>query len=233
MAKTEKPAPKRATKKRQTVRAQVRAALALMFQKPEKHKGGKANLLGYARVSTNVQELGRQLDALKRAKCSRVFSEKVSGVAKYRPAWEELMGQLRPGDVVVVHAIDRIGRSMEECMRCMRVVAEAGAQVRSISEPFINPTLLPFVFAMTESQRAQLIERTKEGLAAARERGNFGGRPTKLTEEAKKQVRQLHASGNTVLAIAQALRLSKRSVRRALEQVPEVSSRQLQMGLAS
>jgi DNA invertase Pin-like site-specific DNA recombinase len=217
-----------------SVEGRVRQALLLM----RRHRNGKPNLLGYARVSTKSQDLARQLDALEKAGCSRVFSEKVSGVARFRPAWEELVGQLRPGDVVVVHAVDRLGRSMAECMRCFTLIAECGAYLRCTSQPIdtsapgYSAIMLPFVFAMTESTRIQIVERTKEGLAAARERGRVGGRPTKLTAELKALVRHMHAQDNTPTVIAEALRISRRSVGRALESEPSVNARQARLDMA-
>jgi DNA invertase Pin-like site-specific DNA recombinase len=200
----------------------------------ERHRGGKPNLVGYARVSTAGQELGRQLDSLRAAGCSRIFSEKISGVAKHRPVWEALVDQLRPGDIVVVHSLDRIGRAMEESVRCFNhIIGELGAHVRSLHPPIDTSLpgqaaiIAPLMFAIAEMDRKTLVERTREGLASARQRGKFAGRPVVLTDERRVQVRHLFAQSHTVTAIAEALRLSRRSVSRALEEAPVVESRQL------
>ena len=142
-------------------------------------------LIGYARVSTEDQDLTVQRAALKEAGCRRVYEEKVSGARRDRPQLARLLDQLREGDVVVVHRLDRLARSTRDLLEIAELLRDAGAGLRSLGEPWADTTspagrMVLTVFAgIAEFERALIHQRTSAGRAAARRRGcASGGRPS-------------------------------------------------------
>jgi DNA invertase Pin-like site-specific DNA recombinase len=181
---------------------------------------------GYARVSTFEQDEGLQLDALRAAGVDRVFTDRASGALEFRPALDELLGQLRAGDTVVVWRLDRLGRSLRHLIDVMADLDRRGVALTSLRESIDTSTpggrLVFHVFAaLAEFERDLIRERTAAGLAAARARGRRGGRPTVWTTEKLATARSMHASGqHDVAAIARVLGVSRASVYRGLAQPP-------------
>ena len=97
-------------------------------------------LLGYARVSTDDQDLTLQKTALKAAGCRRTFEEKVSGAKRARPELDRMLEQLRDDDVVVVTRLDRLARSTRDLLDIAEKLNEAGAGLRSLAEPWADTT---------------------------------------------------------------------------------------------
>jgi DNA invertase Pin-like site-specific DNA recombinase len=146
-----------------------------------------ANLLGYARVSTGDQRPDLQVDALKAAGCYRVFVDTASGALAARPALDQVLDQLRPGDTLVVWRLDRLGRSLHHLVDTVAALADRGVGFRSLQESIDTTTpggkLVFHVFAaLAEFERDLTRERTTAGMAAARARGRKGGRPAVMTE---------------------------------------------------
>lgn len=138
--------------------------------------------LGYARVSTDDQELHLQTDALKRAGCERLFTDKASGAKADRPGLTEALSFARRGDTLTVWRIDRLGRSLSQLIELVAKLKESGVHLRSLQENIDTSTaggeLVFHVFgAMAQFERSLIRERTKAGLEAARARGRKGGRP--------------------------------------------------------
>lgn len=153
-------------------------------------------IFGYARVSTEDQSLDAQIDALKEAGVERVFQEKRTGKSRQRPELERLLEQLREGDVIVVTKYDRLARSLRDLIDLVEAIREKGAGFRSLAEDIDTTTsagrLIFHVFgSIAEFERERIVERTKEGLAAARKRGRVGGRPRSLSAEAQEQIRRM------------------------------------------
>ncbi len=96
--------------------------------------------IGYARVSTQDQNLDLQLRALKKAGCRKIFQEKVSGATRVRPEFQRMLDQLREGDVVVVWKLDRLARSTRDLLETMETIRDAGARFQSLSEPWADTT---------------------------------------------------------------------------------------------
>src|SRR5664280_2379752 len=141
-------------------------------------------LIGYARVSTDDQNADLQKDALKKAGCIKVFTDKASGSLASRPQLDRMLDQLRPGDVVVVWRLDRLGRSLKNLIALVEGLAEREVGFRSLSESIDTTTANGKLFfslmgALAEFERDLIRERTMAGLAAARARGRVGGRPPK------------------------------------------------------
>ena len=146
--------------------------------------------IGYARVSTQDQNLDLQNDALKSAGCEKIYTDKMSGAKTARPGLDQILGILRKGDTLVVWKLDRLGRSLTHLIKIMTLLNERGIYFISVQESLDTSTpggkLIFHVFgALAEFERDMIRERTLAGLAAARSRGRIGGRPRKLS---KKQV---------------------------------------------
>ncbi|WP_438346792.1 recombinase family protein [Methylorubrum populi] len=173
-------------------------------------------LVGYARVSTQDQNLDLQRDALTKAGCERIFEEKKSGKAgTKRPGFEAALAYLRPTDVLVVWKLDRLGRSLVEMIRTIDGLRVKEIHFRSLTEQFDSATAhgrfaLQMHGAMAEYFLDLNRERTMEGLKAAVARGRKGGRPKKLSEADLEVAQALLAAGNiSIAAIAKRLGVSR------------------------
>ncbi|CAO3379250.1 recombinase family protein [Azospirillum argentinense] len=181
-------------------------------------------LLGYARVSTTDQILDAQIAALTEAGVdpSRIYADKISGAKAERPGLSELMRSLRPGDVVVIYRLDRLGRSLRDLLDLVHRIEAAGAGLRSLSEVLDTTTpsgrLLFHLFgAVAEFERGVTRERTMAGLAAARARGAKPGRKSVLTGEKLRLVRVLWNDPTvSVSHITKEFKVSRRTLYREL-----------------
>lgn len=162
--------------------------------------------IAYARVSKDEQNADLQLDDLKKHGYDQLFSEKVSGVSKERPAFEQMLKSLRTGDVLVVWDIDRMGRNTVEMIQTIDQIIARKVGFKSLSQPFIDTTTDSgeFIFKLfallAEQERKRLIRRTKAGLSAARARGRIGGRPKGLSPTADikaNAAKTLYLDGNS------------------------------------
>ncbi len=147
--------------------------------------------VGYARVSTNDQNLDLQRDALKSSGCERIFSDTASGAKTQRPGLTEAIKFCRPGDTLVVWKLDRLGRSLPHLVETVKDLLTAGIGFRSLQENIDTTTsggkFIFHVFAsLAEFERDIIRERTNAGLSAARSRGRNGGRPKGVDERKKK-----------------------------------------------
>ena len=180
--------------------------------------------IGYARVSTTAQDEALQLDALQRAAVDRIFVDRASGSLTDRPGLTSALECARPDDSLVVWRLDRLGRSLRHLIDTVQDLEQRGVALVSLTEALDTTTpggrLVFHVFgAMAQFERELLRERTMAGLAAARERGRVGGRPTVWTEAKLKTARSMHDSKeHDVATIARVLGVSRASVYRALGQ---------------
>lgn len=138
-------------------------------------------IIGYARVSTNEQNLDLQIDALTQARCFKIYEEKRSGKDKDRPELNAMLEMLRPGDRVVVWRLDRIGRNMKHLIELADYFEKNQIEFVSIVENIDTSTPTGKLFfhimaALAEFERNMIIEKTRAGLEAARARGRVGGR---------------------------------------------------------
>ncbi|WP_017578543.1 recombinase family protein [Nocardiopsis kunsanensis] len=192
---------------------------------PEPAHGGGA-LIGYARVSTQGQKLDRQLAALKAAGCSKIFADKKSGKNAQRPDLKACLAYLRPGDTLVVPALDRLARSLADLITLVGDLRRAGIGFRSLHEALDTTTpggrLVFHVFAaLAEFIRELIVQGTKEGLDAARTAGKRLGRPPAMTPEQIRHARDLLTRpDNSVASIARLLGVSRSTL---YKHVPELS----------
>jgi DNA invertase Pin-like site-specific DNA recombinase len=180
--------------------------------------------IGYARVSTDAQETHLQMDALKGAKCTRVYQEKASGAKAERPELMKLLDNARKGDVVIVWKLDRLARSLRQLIDTTVLLNERGVELHSLTENINTTTpsgkLTFHIFAaLAEFERDILRQRVNAGLKAARRRGRVGGRPKALNEGDLKKARALLRSGDyTKVQVAEELEVSRHTLWRALSQ---------------
>lgn len=139
--------------------------------------------IGYARCSTNEQNLDWQLDALHAENCERIYQEKMSGAKFDRPELQRMLDALREGDEVIVCELTRLSRSTSDLVSLMQEFEKRGVAFRSLKESWIDTTtpggkLIFTIFAgLAEFERNLIRQRTRAGLEAARARGRCGGRP--------------------------------------------------------
>ena len=146
-------------------------------------------IIGYIRVSRDKQTTALQEDAIQKAQCQRTFVDKMSGVRDDRPEFLKMLEMARPGDVIVVWRLDRLGRSLRQLIETVNQMSERGIELKSIKENIDTTTptgklVFHIVGAMAEFERDIIQGRTLAGLEAARARGRKGGRP-KITETMK------------------------------------------------
>ena len=172
-------------------------------------------LIGYARVSTDDQNLDLQRDALKAVGCERTFEDMASGAKADRIGLAALMNVLRAGDTVVIWRLDRLGRSLKNLIELVERLETAKVGLRSLQENIDTSSsggrLVFHVFgAPAEFERNLIRERTQAGLAAARMRGRMGGRPKRL-DPAKLALalRLHHEEKHTIKEICQMMGISK------------------------
>jgi DNA invertase Pin-like site-specific DNA recombinase len=179
-------------------------------------------LIGYARVSTQDQNLDLQHDALARAGCERVFDDKASGARDDRPGLRDALSHCRQGDVLVVYKLDRLGRTMRGLVELVADLAQRKIEFRSLSDSIdTTNTMGRFTFhllgAIAEMERDLIRERTNAGLAAARARGRKGGRKAVLTPKKLDAARALLQDRNrSVGEVAKQLGVGRTTLYRAL-----------------
>ncbi|WMS45205.1 recombinase family protein (plasmid) [Acuticoccus sp. MNP-M23] len=177
-------------------------------------------ILGYARVSTDEQNLDAQTDALTAAGAERIFADKISGATRERPELAKLIDHARGGDVIVVTKYDRLARSLHDLLEIVEAIKAKGAGFRSLAEDIDTTTpagrLIFHVFAsIAQFERERISERTREGLDAARRRGRVGGRPPALTPAQAIEVRRMRdEEGRHLTEIAHLFKVSVKTIRR-------------------
>ena len=180
-----------------------------------------AIVVGYARVSTDHQQLLAQTDALTGAGCERIFTDQLSGVREDRPGLLALLDHVRAGDTVVVVALDRLGRSLSGVIRTIETLTERGVLLRSLREGIDYSTatgrMLAGIFAALAGYERELMhERAAVAREAARLRGRHTGRPPKLTAGQVRQLQALRAGGESINDLAGSFGVSRATVYRAL-----------------
>lgn len=174
---------------------------------------------GYCRVSTIDQDPQLQRDALKAAGCDKVFEDKASGTTKDRPQLLRCLEQLREGDTLVVWKLDRLGRSTLHCIEIANQLRERRINLASLTDGIDTGTTngrlyFAILAALGEAERERIQERTLAGLAAARDRGRLGGRPTVITEKKLALAKRRIANGETAASAAESIGVSRATLYR-------------------
>lgn len=189
-----------------------------------KHPTGR--LLGYARVSTDDQNLDLQLDALQRAGCDQIYHDPgTSGAKAHRPGLDDLLGNLIEGDTLVVYKLDRLGRSVQHLSDLLVRIDNQGVQFCALSEGINTNTyggkMIFHIFAaIAEFERGLIRERTCAGLDAARLRGSKIGRPRLLSDDDIFEAhRYMHQDGKTWRQAARRFGVSESTLQRGLRRL--------------
>lgn len=146
-------------------------------------------IFNYLRVSTVVQNTERQLQDVP---CDRLYEDKLSGKDKNRPEFQSMMNNLRSGDVINVHSLDRVGRNTKDILEIVQQVKDKGCVIHFHKEnlkfdgtktDMYSELLLTILAGFSEFERNIILERQREGIAIAKEKGVYKGRKSKLTKE--------------------------------------------------
>lgn len=177
-------------------------------------------LIGYARVSTYGQTLDAQLEQLRAAGCAKIYREKVTGARPDRRELLKLLKALAPGDVVTVTRIDRLARSTFDLFAIVKQVVDAGAQFRSLAEPWADTAtstgrlMIAVLGGLADVERDLIRTRTAEGRSRAMARGQHMGRPPKLTPQQQQEARQRRAEGATLKELAKSYNVGRATISR-------------------
>jgi DNA invertase Pin-like site-specific DNA recombinase len=163
--------------------------------------------VGYTRVSSEAQNLDRQLDGIA---VDKAFADKVSGKNTQRPRLDELLDYVLDGDTVVVHSMDRLARNLDDLRQLVRTLTSRGVRVEFVKENLtftgddspMATLLLSIMGSFAEFERALIRERQMEGIAQAKKRGVYTGRKKALTEEQVIDIRDRITAGDTKAALA-------------------------------
>lgn len=185
-------------------------------------------IYGYARVSTEDQCLDRQIDALKTAgvKEELIYKEKMSGTKSSRPKLNALLEVVEDGDIVVIEALNRLGRSSSDLISLMQMLNAKGVKLKSLKESLdmSSPTgvmMSQLLAILAEFERSVIVQRVNEGLQAARARGRVGGRPATPPKVIDKALAMYDLQNLTVSEICRACGISRPTLYKALRQREE------------
>ena len=181
----------------------------------------KNYVFGYARVSTEAQNLDRQLDALEKYGVDMIYNEKMSGTKKNRPELTKLLDRITEGDTVVVESLSRLGRSTKDLIELTETFQSKGVNLVSLKEAIDtnSPTgklLFTLMSAIAQFERDVIADRTREGLKSARARGRTGGRPRADPEQVKKAVKLYKTEQYSVKEIEELTGIKKSTLYRNL-----------------
>ena len=178
-------------------------------------------VFGYARVSTEQQNLDRQIDMLEKYGVDRIYNEKMTGTKRNRPELEKLLERLTEGDTVVVESLSRLGRSTKDLIWLMEMFNEKGVNLVSLKESIDTTSstgklLFALMSAIAQFERDVIADRTREGIASARARGRKGGRPKSNPEKLKMAVKLYNSKQYSIKEIEKMTGIKKDTLYRAI-----------------
>lgn len=179
--------------------------------------------IGWARVSSQGQDLSRQVERLREYGCTKVFEGKHSGKAdSNRDALQALLSFVREGDTVVITKLDRLGRSLKQVLNVLDELKSKNVNLLALDQPVDTTNNSPMAQAMTqllgvfaELERSFIVTRTQEGKAAT---GRYGGRPKKLDDQQVQKIIQRHIAGESIASLAKSYNVSRMTITRCLAQ---------------
>ena len=184
--------------------------------------------IGYARVSTGLQNLNLQEDRLNAYGCEKIFSDHISGSKSKRPGLDKAIEFVRSGDTIVVWRLDRLGRNMEDLITLVNELNERGVSFHSLEENITmdkssstGQLLFHLFAAFAEFERNLILERSSAGRIAARARGRYGGRPEKLNPKDLNLLKTLYDNGTPIKTIAEQWQVSRTTIYRYLNKLEE------------
>lgn len=185
-------------------------------------------IIGYARVSTEAQCLDRQLDALKTYGVDEVYTEKMTGTRKNRPELDKVRLRAREGDTIVIESLSRLGRSTKDLLTLISEFQDKGIKLVSLNENVDTTTptgklLTTVLSALCEFERDTTVQRTREGIQAARARGRKGGRPKVSKKDIEKAIKLYNAKTHSIKEIAALTGVSQATLYRYLNNEKEAN----------
>lgn len=182
--------------------------------------------IGYARVSTGLQNLNLQEDRLNQYGCEKIFSDHISGAKSKRPGLDKAIEFARSGDTIVVWRLDRLGRNMEDLITLVNELNNRGVSFHSLEENITmdkssstGQLLFHLFAAFAEFERNLILERSSAGRMAARARGRYGGRPEKLNKQDLTLLKTLYDNGTPIKTIAEQWKVSRTTIYRYLNKL--------------
>ena len=182
--------------------------------------------IGYARVSTGLQNLNLQEDRLNAYGCEKIFNDHMSGSKSKRPGLDKAIEFARSGDTIVVWRLDRLGRNMEDLITLVNELNERGVSFHSLEENITmdKSSSTGQFAAFAEFERNLILERSSAGRIAARARGRYGGRPEKLNKQDLKLLKTLYDNGTPIKTIAEQWQVSRTTIYRYLNKLEDEKS---------
>ena len=183
----------------------------------------KNYIFGYARVSTEAQNLDRQIDALKKYGVDMIYNEKMTGTKRDRPELTKMLDRMTEGDTVVVESLSRLGRSTKDLIELTELFERKGVHLVSLKESIDTSSstgklLFTLMSAIAQFERDVIADRTKEGLRSARARGRTGGRPRANPDAVRKAVKLYRTGQYSVKEIEELTGVKKSTLYRNLRQ---------------
>ncbi|MBE7334754.1 recombinase family protein [Staphylococcus haemolyticus] len=182
--------------------------------------------IGYARVSTGLQNLNLQEDRLNQYGCEKIFSDHISGAKSKRPGLDRAIEFARSGDTIVVWRLDRLGRNMADLITLVNELNNRGVSFHSLEENITmdkssstGQLLFHLFAAFAEFERNLILERSSAGRIAARARGRYGGRPEKLNKRDLTLLKTLYDNGTPIKTIAEQWQVSRTTIYRYLNKL--------------
>ena len=180
-------------------------------------------IFGYARVSTEAQNLDRQIDALKKYGVDMIYNEKMTGTKRDRPELSKMLDRMTEGDTVVVESLSRLGRSTKDLIELTELFERKGVHLVSLKESIDTSSstgklLFTLMSAIAQFERDVIADRTKEGLRSARARGRTGGRPKANPDAVRKAVKLYRTGAYSVKEIEELTGVKKSTLYRNLRQ---------------
>ncbi len=186
-------------------------------------------IFGYARVSTEDQNLNRQLDQLKDAGAEKIYKEKITGTKKDRPELSKLLEYARDGDTIIITDLTRISRSTKDLISLVEELGNRGINIKSLKESWLDTTtaqgklMFTIMAGLSQFERDLISERTKEGLKSARARGRSGGRPRKSDKDIQKALKLYNSKDYTIKEITEMTNISKATLYRYITDLNEAN----------
>ena len=184
--------------------------------------------IGYARVSTGLQNLNLQEYQLNQYGCEKIFSDHISGSKSKRPGLDKAIEFARAGDTIVVWRLDRLGRNMEDLITLVNELNNRGVSFHSLEENITmdkssstGQLLFHLFAAFAEFERNLILERSSAGRIAARARGRYGGRPEKLNKQDLNLLKTLYDNGTPIKTIAEQWQVSRTTIYRYLNKLED------------
>ena len=181
----------------------------------------KNYIFGYARVSTEQQNLDRQLDALRKYGCDVIYNEKMTGTKRDRPELAKMLDRMTEGDTVVIESLSRLGRSTKDLIELTELFQSKGVHLVSLKESIDTSTstgklLFTLMSAIAQFERDVIADRTREGLKSARARGRTGGRPRTDADAVRKAIKLYNTRQYSIREIEELTGVKKSTLYRNL-----------------